>query len=148
MRCREVSSHLSRKVSRNWSSTDTGIEEVSRNNPSDTRTEARLIHLLSKSYRRDRKFLYRSTRCWEAIDIAIRKSLRSSKNSKVSRRCRGGDELAFKSNFLRSEKHRHECNLKCNSTDDPNTILSSQNYLSTAILSTWIPKTHTHTKQV
>ena len=49
-RCQEVSRQLSRKELRKWSSTDTGIEEVSRNNPSDTRTEAQSIHQLSRSY--------------------------------------------------------------------------------------------------
>ena len=39
-RCREVLRQLSRKVSRKRSSTDIGIEEVSRNNPSNVRIEA------------------------------------------------------------------------------------------------------------
>ena len=86
--CREVSRHLSRKVSRNWSSTYTGIAEVSWNKPSDARTEARSIHQLLRSYLGGRNFFDRSTRCWEAVDNAIRKSLRSSTDSKVSRRCR------------------------------------------------------------
>ena len=73
-RCREVLSHLSRKVSRKWSSTDTGIEEVSRNRSTDTRTESRSIHQVSRSYRGGRNFLDRSTRCQEAVEIAIRKS--------------------------------------------------------------------------
>ena len=46
-RYREVLRQLSRKVSRKWSLTDTGIEEVSRNNPSNARTEAWSIHQLS-----------------------------------------------------------------------------------------------------
>ena len=87
-RCREVSRHLSRKVSRNWSSIDSGIKEVSRNKPSDIRTEARLIHQLSRSYLGGRNFLDCSTRWREAVEIAIRKSVRSSTDSKVSRRCR------------------------------------------------------------
>ena len=80
-RCREVFRQLSRKVSRKWSSTDTSIEEVSRNNPSDARIEARSIHQLSKSYRGGRSFLYRSTRYQKAIEIAIWKSLRGSTDS-------------------------------------------------------------------
>ena len=87
-RCREVSRHLSRKVSRNWSSIDSGIKVVSRNKPSDIRTEARLIHQLSRSYLGGRNFLDCSTRWREAVKIAIRKSVRSSTDSKVSRRCR------------------------------------------------------------
>ena len=61
-RYREVSRQLSRKVSRKCSSTDTGIEEVSRNNPSNARIEARSIHQLSRSYRGGRSFLDLSTR--------------------------------------------------------------------------------------
>ena len=87
-RCWEVSKHLSMKVSRNWSSIDTGIGEESRNKPSDTRLEAQSIHQLSKSYWGGRNFLNRSTGCRQAIEIVIRKSLRSSIDSKVSRRCR------------------------------------------------------------
>ena len=86
-RCREVSRHLSRKVSRKWSSTNTGIEEVSRNKSSDTRTKARSIHQVSRSYRGGRNFLDWSIRCWEAVGIVIRKSWRSLIDSKVSRRC-------------------------------------------------------------
>ena len=51
----------------------------------------------------------------------------------------------FKPVFSRCEKHRHECNPTCNSTNDPINILSSQNHLSIKILSTWIFKKHTHT---
>ena len=51
-------------------------------------------------------------------------------------RYRGGVKPACKSNFSRGEKHRHECNQVCNSTNDPNNILSSQKQLSEAILST------------
>ena len=68
-RCWEVSRQLSRKVSRKWSLTDIGIE-VSRNNPSDARTEARSIHQLSRSYRWGRRFLDLSTRYQEAIEEA------------------------------------------------------------------------------
>ena len=75
-KCREVSRHLSRKVSRKWSSTNTGIEEVSRNKSSDTRIEARSIHQVSRSYWGGRNFLDRSTRCPEAVGIAIRKKLK------------------------------------------------------------------------
>ena len=101
--------------------------------------------------------LDRSTRCREAIEgigtfsinppgveIAIKKSLEALQIA----RCQESVELAFKNSFSRKEKHRHECNQACNSTKDPNTILISQNHLSTVILSTWILKTHTHTKQV
>ena len=129
-RCWEVSRQLSRKVSRKWSSTDIGIE-VSRNNPSDARTEARSIHKLSRSYRWGRRFLDLSTRYWEAVKIAIWKSLRSSTDSMVSRRCQGGVELAFKNGFLTREKYRHECNQARNSTKDPISNLNSQNHLST-----------------
>ena len=107
---------------------------------------SRLIHQVSRSYRGDRSFLDRSTKCREAVEIAIRKSLRSSTDSKVSRRYRGDVKPAFKTSFSRWEKQRHECNPTCNSTNDPINILSSQNHLSIKILSTWIfQKKHTHT---
>ena len=123
-----------------------GIEEVSRNNPTEPRTEARSIHQVSRSYRRCRPILDRSTRYRKAVRIAIRKSWRSSTDSKVLRRYQGGVEPAFKTSFSRWEKHRHECNPTCNSTNDPINILNSQNHLSTKILSTWIfQKKHTHT---
>ena len=143
-----MSRHLSRKVSRKWSSTDTGIEEISRNKSSDTRSESRSIQQVSRSYQGGRSFLDLSTRYWEDVGNAIRKSLRSSRDSKVLRRYRGGVKLAFKISFLRCEKHRHECNPTCNSTNETINILSSQNHLSIKILSIWISKTYTHTKQV
>ena len=34
-------------------------------------------------------------------------------------RYQGGVEPAFKSSFSRCEKHKHECNPTCNSTNDP-----------------------------
>ena len=87
-RCREVSRHLSRKVSRKWSSTDVGIEEVSRNKSSDTRSESRSIQQVLRSYWGGKSILDRSTKCWGVVGITIRKSWRSSTDSKVSRRCR------------------------------------------------------------
>ena len=69
-RCLEVSRHLSGKVSRKWSSTDTGIEEVSMNTSSDTRSKSRSIQQVSRSYRGGRSILDRSNRCWEAIEEA------------------------------------------------------------------------------
>ena len=78
--------------------------------------------------------------CWESVEIAIRNSLRTWQIA----RCRGFVKVAINS-FSRREKHKHECNQACNSTNDPINILSSQNHLSTTILSTKIPNTHTHT---
>ena len=108
----------------------------------DTGDEARSIHQVSRSYREDRNFLDRPTRCRGGVEIAIRKAWKLDRQP--------GVELAFKNSFSRREKHKHECNHACNSTNDPNTMLTSQNHLSIAILSTGIPKTHTHThtKQV
>ena len=111
-----------------------GIEQVLRNNSSDPRTKARLIHQVWKSYRGGRSFLDQSTRYREAVGKAIRNSWRSSTDSKVSRRYRGGVEPAFKTSFSRCEKHWHECNPTCNSTNDPINILSSQKHLSIKIL--------------
>ena len=141
-RCQEVSRHLSRKVSRKWSST----VEVSRNNPTESRIETQSIHQVSRSYRGCRTILDRSTRYREAVRIAIRKSWRNSIDSTVSMRYQGGVELAFKTSFSWCEKYWHECNLTCNSTNDLINIFSSQNHLLITILSTWIfKKKHTHT---
>ena len=123
-----------------------GIEDVLRNNSTESRTEAQSIHQVSRSYRGCRTILDRSAKYREAVGIVIRKSWRSSTDSKVSRRYRGGVKPAFKSSFSRWEKHKHECNPTCNSTNDSNNILSSQNHLSIKKkLSTWILKnTYTH----
>lgn len=84
---------------------------------------------------RDKKF-DRSTRCRvdiekiegfsidppgveTSVEIAIRKSLSSSTDDQVSRRCRGGVEPSVKNSFSRREKHRHECNPISTSTNDP-----------------------------
>ena len=119
--------------------------------------------------------LDRSTRCWEAIEKAgafsiyppgieklsrmethsrsihqVLRSYRGCNKKKLKKldRQQGIEEVSsqlFKNSFLRWEKHRHECNPTCNSTNDPINILSSQNHLSIKILSTWIFKnTHTH----
>ena len=101
-----------------------GIEKLSR-----METHSRSIHQVSRNYRGCNK-----------------------KKLKKLDRQQGIEEVSsqlFKNSFLRWEKHRHECNPTCNSTNDPINILSSQNHLSIKILSTWIFKnTHTHTKQV
>ena len=95
-----------------------------------------------RSYRGGRSFLDWSTRYRGAVGIAIWKGLRSSTDSKVSRRYQRGVEPHFKTSFSREEKHRHECNPTYNSTNNPiNTIISQFK-----ILSTWISKTHTHTQ--
>ena len=70
-RYREVVRQLLRKVSRKWSSTDIGIEEVSRNNPSNARTKTRFIHQLSRSYRGGRSFFDLSIKYREAVEITI-----------------------------------------------------------------------------
>ena len=124
-----VCSMLVQLVSRNWSST----AEVS----SKYRT--------TKNQFQEQK-LDRSTRCRRAIEEAgafsidppsieevsrlrEEKGLRSSTNSKVSSRCRGGVELAFQNSFSRGEKHRYECNPTYNSTNDPINTIISQNSL-------------------
>ena len=58
---------------------------------------------------------------------------------------RGGVEPHFKTSFSRGEKHRHECNQVCNSTNDSNNILSSQKHLSTKIFKAHGSQKHTHT---
>ena len=165
---------MCREVSRNWSSTDTGIEEVLRNKSIDTRSESRLIQQVSRSYRGGRSNLDRSNRCREAIEeakaflidppsveVLSRIQTQSRSIHQVLRCWRDCDkktlrnldrQLAieevlsklFKNSFSRCEKHRHECNPTCNSTIDPINMLSSQNHLSIRILNTWILK-NTHT---
>ena len=53
----------------------------------------------------------------------------------------------LKNSFSRREKHKHECNQTCNSTKDPNNILTSQKLLLTRKKNVKHidPKTHTHT---
>ena len=144
-RCWEVSRQLLRKVSRKWSSTDIDIETAVEEGIEEMvidkyryrggveeqsircKNRSSIYPQLSRSYREGRSFLDLSTRYREAVEIAIRKSLRSSTDSKVSRKYWASFFLK-KSSFSKSEKHRHECNPTYNSTNDPNTI-----------------KTHTHT---
>ena len=149
MRCRGGVESSVEQVSRKATSTN----HVSRNcrgiKTLEVRYEARLIHQLSRCCREVRNFLDRSTRYRGADEIAIRKSLGSSTDNQLLKRCQGGVGPAFQNSFSRGEKHRHEYNQVCNSTNDPNNILSSQKHLSTKIFkSTWILKTHAHTKQV
>ena len=72
-RRQEVSRNLSRKESRKWSSTEIGIEEVSRNKSTNTRIEAQSIHQVSRSYRGGRNFLDRSTRCRDCNKKKLKK---------------------------------------------------------------------------
>ena len=78
-----------------------GIDQVSSNNSSDLRTKARSIYQVSRSYRGGRSFLDRSTKYRGAVGIAIWKGLRSSTDSKVSRRYQGGVKPLFKTSFLK-----------------------------------------------
>ena len=121
--CREVSRNLSRQVSRKWSST----VEVSSNKESDPRTEARLIHQVSRSYRGGRSILDRSTRYRGAVRIAIRKKTQEARHIASYQ---GDVKPAFQNSFLRGEKHKHECNPTYNSTNDPINTIISQNSLS------------------
>ena len=62
---------------------------------------------------------------------------------------RGVEEVSrlLKNSVSRREKHRYECNQTCNSTKDPNNILTSQKLLLTRKKNVKHidPKTHTHT---
>ena len=127
MRCRGGVKQVLRKTT----STDHMSRSCRGRKTPEARYEARSIHQVSRSCREIRNFLDRSTKCRGAIEIVIRKNLGSSTDSQLSRRCRGGVELAFQNSFSRGEKHRHECNQVCNSTNDPNNILISQKHLST-----------------
>ena len=133
--------------------TDRGVErcrDMCRENR--TSTDAAVERCWERIHQTQLKKLDRSTNCREgiedpgtfsidplvvetAIEIAIRNSLRSWQVGQVSR---GVEEVSrlLKNIFSRREKHRYECNQACNSTNDPNSILSSQNHLLTTILST------------
>ena len=61
----------------------------------------------------------------EAIEVGIKEMV-------VDRyRYRGGVEPPFQNSFSRNEKHRHECNPTCNTTNDLINILSSQKHTHT-----------------
>ena len=138
---------VSRQVLRKWPSTNVGVKHVLRNKPPYQEQKLDRSTQLLRSYRGNRNFLYQSTRCQGGVKIAIRKSLEARQIA----RCQGGIEEVsrqLKNCFSRREKHRYECNQACNLTKDLVNILSSQNHLLTKILSTMIPKTHTHTRQV
>ena len=72
-----MSGHLSRKVSRNTTLTYTNVEKVSR-----------------KKAKTQEQKLDRSTSCRGSVEIAIKTKFKSSTNSQVSRRYRGGVEIA------------------------------------------------------
>ena len=99
-------------------STDAAIEQVSLGVHS--KKEARWIEELSRSCR-----------------DCDKKKLKSSIDKPGIEGCQEAVKIVLKTVFQRKEKHRHECNQTCNSTKDPNNILSFQNHLSTGkILST------------
>ena len=105
-----------------------------------TRDEARSIHQVLRSYRGDRNFLDQSTKCQGGVEITIRKSLEARRKA----RCRKGAEKV--SSKLLKTVFRKEKNIDMNAIKHAtqpmiqNTILTSQNHLSIAILSTWISK--------
>ena len=78
---------------------------------------------------------------WECDKKKLKRLDRYPSYQKVSSSYRD----CLKTVFQRREKHRQECIQACYSIKNPNNILSSQNHLSTKILSTMISKTHTHT---
>ena len=110
-RCREGIEEQHIRIKNRSSIDPPSVEKLSR-----IQTQSRSIHQVS--------------RCRRDCD---KKILRSSTDSQLSSRFQGGVEPAFKSSFLRCEKHRHECNPTCNSTNDPINILSFQNRLSNKI---------------
>ena len=70
-RCWEVLIKASSQVLRIWPSTDTGVEEVSRYKTSNTIDKARSIHQVLRSYRGDRNFLGRLTKCDTPIWLIV-----------------------------------------------------------------------------
>ena len=117
-----MSRHLSRKVSRNTTLTDTNVEKVSRNK---AKTQEQKLDR-STSYREAIEgpgtFLIDPPSCRGSIEIAIRTKPKNSTDSRVSRRYRGGVEKLsrlLKNSFSRREKHIYEWNQACNTTKDP-----------------------------
>ena len=85
-----MSSHLLRKVSRKKTSTDPAVEEVLKNKVKTL--EEKLDQ--SISYRGPGTFSINPPSCQGSVEIAIRAKLKSSTDSQVSRRYRGGVEIA------------------------------------------------------
>ena len=137
-----MSRHLSSRCLEKATLTDHVSRSCRGRKTPEARYDTRSIHKVSRSCREVRNFLDQSTRCRGAIEIAIRKNLESSTDSYLLRRCQAS---FFKNIFSRREKHRHECNQVCNSTNDPNNILSFQEHLSTKNFKAHESQKHTHT---
>ena len=84
------------------------------------------------------------------LSRSIHQVLRSCQDCDVKKLKELDRQLAIEevqNSFLRSEKHRHECNPTCNSTNNPINILSSQKHLSTIIFKHMdLKNTHTLNK--
>ena len=103
--CRGTNQQKAKKISID----PPGVEKLSR------RQElSRSIHQVSRS-------------CRDCDKKKLKKLDKQQGIEEVSRRCWAS---LYKNSFSRCEKHRHECNPTCNSTNDPINILSSQKHLS------------------
>ena len=109
MRCQGVSRHLLRRFREKAMSIDHVSRSCRGGKTPEARYDARSIHQVSRSCREVRNFLNRSTRCRGAVKIAIRKSLGSSTDSQLSRRCRA----SFSKIVFREEKNTDKNAIKC-----------------------------------
>ena len=135
------------EVSRKMLVDSWGVEKVSRNNTSESRTEARSIHQGSRSYRGGRNFLDRSTKYRGGVKIALRKK---AWEARQMARYRGGVEEVSSKLFKTVFREKKNTDMNAIQHTTQPMIQSTQKSLkivsqSKKILSTRISKTHTHT---
>ena len=87
-RCWEVSSHLSRKVSRKTTSTDATVKKVSRYKAKTQEKKLDRSISCQEAIEDPGTFLIDPPSCWGSVEIAIRNSLRAQQIA----RCRGSVE--------------------------------------------------------
>ena len=124
MQCMKFLRSNLQKLTQNFSIDPPGVKELSRGQK------------LSRS-------IHQVLRCCRDCDKKkLRKLDRELAIKEVSRRCQANFS---KTVFQEEKKHWHECNQVCNSTNDPNNILSSQVYLLTKIFKAHGSQKHTYT---
>ena len=96
-----VSRHLSSRCWEKATSTDHVSRSCRGKKTPEARYDARSIHQVSRSCQEVKNFLDWFTRCRGAVEITIRKSLGSSTDSYLSRRCRA----SFSKTVFREEKN-------------------------------------------
>ena len=89
-----MSSHLLRKVSRKTTSTDPAVDEVLRNKAKTLEEKLDQSINYREAIEGPGTFSINPPSCQGSVEIAIRAKLKSSTNSQVLRRYRGGVEIA------------------------------------------------------